>query len=447
MAREKRKIAQRVAGTASQPFPRGLICGLLAVYLALTGGYCALIPVGLAPDESAHLKYVQWLAEHRSFPVLHVGQEPAAARENAGYEAHQPPLYYLLAAPGYLAFRAWPDLAPHLPLLLNLLISLVVIGATYGFVRQFLPAQPRTAVAAAGILAFVPMHLALSASITNDILAEAFFALTLWLLARHLRRAEKGEPDRGPAWVGVCCGLGILTKSLCLLLLPVAWAGLLLASQRDKGLDARAAARKIAIVTLLAALLGGPWLMRNQVRYGDPLAGRAFMAAFTDRPTPRTMMENPSAPLSPLAYSLLVASWTYASFWGGGWHRLPPRSDYIFFPNWIYVLLGVIALASLGGFCRWLVRRRREAWQRQGLLVSALLTALVLAAFVRFNLQFFQAQGRYLFPALPVGAFIFATGFRSLFSTERDSPLALLPALGLALLSALALPLWILPDL
>jgi hypothetical protein len=441
--RQKEKLPRQPPA----PPPRCLVWVFLAVYLGLAGSYWALIPVGLAPDESAHLKYVQWLAEHRSFPVLETGAE--RARQDAGYEAHQPPLYYLLAAPGYLACRSRPELAPYVPRALNILLSLIVIAAVYRFVRELLPTQPWVGVGAAALLAFVPMHLALSASITNDILAEAFFALTLWLLARHLRREAAGQADRGPALIGLCCGLGLLTKSLCLLLLPLAWAGLALASHRGAVFCARAALRKLAVVTALALLLGGPWLLRNQVRYGDPLAASAFMQAFAGAPTPETIMENPKAPLDPFAYVLMVVYWTYASAWGVFLREAGPLGGgrYIFLPGWVYVALGVVALASLGGFVRWLLRARFEPWQRRTLLTAALLAILVLAAFVHFNLRFFQAQGRYLFPALPVAALCLVIGFRSLFSVDRDSPLALLPAAGLAIVSLLALPLWILPRL
>jgi len=72
-----------------------LLFGLLALILSVN------IPLGESPDEYAHFKYVQFLAEHGRPPVN------MAEREVVGYRSKWPPLYQFLAAP--LARWGWSD--------------------------------------------------------------------------------------------------------------------------------------------------------------------------------------------------------------------------------------------------------------------------------------------------------------------------------------------------
>ena len=98
-----------------------VLAAILLVYLLLGVAFAVLTPAWQAPDEPAHYNYVRYVAETGNFPVLHMGDYPHAYMEQikaAGfppgmpidtirYEFHQPPLYYVLAAPVYEAmFRA-----------------------------------------------------------------------------------------------------------------------------------------------------------------------------------------------------------------------------------------------------------------------------------------------------------------------------------------------------
>ena len=153
------------------------------------------------------------------------------------YEFHQPPLYYLLAAP------AWAAAAPASPAAaraaargVSILIGAVgvwliaalawAVGPPAGSSRDAL------ALAAAGFAALLPMRLATAASISNDTLAEALFTAGLLLMVRMVR---DGLSLRRAAGLGLVLGLGLLTKSSDLLLFPVALVTLLLATQTVEG--------------------------------------------------------------------------------------------------------------------------------------------------------------------------------------------------------------------
>src|SRR5438067_5583072 len=68
---------------------------LLAAYLALATAYNLATPVGVSPDELGHAEYIRYVVAHHRPPVV--------GPKGLVYEAHQPPLYYFLAAPVWAA--------------------------------------------------------------------------------------------------------------------------------------------------------------------------------------------------------------------------------------------------------------------------------------------------------------------------------------------------------
>jgi 4-amino-4-deoxy-L-arabinose transferase-like glycosyltransferase len=292
---------------------------------------------------------------------------------------------------------------------------------------------------AAGFVAFLPMQVALSGSVTNDIAAEALVAAGLWQIVVAMRA---GWSWRRIVTVGASCGLAVLMKSSGIVLLPVAWLALLLGGGESgrSSTPARTGAR-LAALTAAALLICGWWLARNWRLYGDPLATRAFVEAFAStRPTPESIMARYH--LSGISYAIWVIRWTFASFWGVFGNMR------IFMPTWgVYVPLLAVSLAAAGGLVREL--REARAWEagRRAIWPLALAVILVLAAFALFNVSFFQAQGRYLFQALPVMALALVAGWGRLFpAPARDVGYTVL-WLALMALSALALPVWVLPAM
>ena len=78
---------------------------LIGLYLLLAVGYNLAMPLGAAPDEAAHAEYVRIVAEEFRLPILDLSKQ-SNELDPKGYEAHQPPLYYALAAPAYKIARS-----------------------------------------------------------------------------------------------------------------------------------------------------------------------------------------------------------------------------------------------------------------------------------------------------------------------------------------------------
>ncbi|MBI4670765.1 MAG: hypothetical protein HY741_03730 [Chloroflexi bacterium] len=183
--------------------------------------YATRTPLWQAPDEPAHYNYVRELAETGAFPVLQQGDydpayleeikarkfPPELAIDSLRYEAHQPPLYYVLAAPVYLTARALQLDAALLLRYFNVALALVLSCIAYLiFARVFLTSA-LLRLAGVGIIATLPMHIAMSAAINNDTLAEIVVAV---MLLFSILRAQGKLDDRrfmlfgGLAYAVVC---------------------------------------------------------------------------------------------------------------------------------------------------------------------------------------------------------------------------------------------------
>jgi len=404
------------------------LAAICATYIILAGWYAAVIPFGQAPDESAHLPYVAYLFEKKSLPVF--------SATGGSYEFHQPPLYYALAVPAFALSGANQARSYLAVRWVTILMGLGVIIATYALVRETFPQRTSLALAAAAFSAFLPMHVALCASITNDILAEVIFACVMLLCVVGLRR---GWSVRTAALAGALTGLGLLAKSAAAPLLMIGWLALFLGHTKQGRPAWKPLILCLISFTAAALAVSGWWLARNQVLYGDVFAAGVFMEAFKGRPTPDFFFQRG---FSLAGYLLFwVGRYTFASSWG-----VFGNMD-VFMPWWIYVALGVLCVISAAGVVRFLLSwKRLDIWHRQALMLLGFSLLLELVVFLRFNMAFFQAQARYLFPVLPVWAMLICLGLGQ-WAGKRRTIVELAPGAVALIVAVAALPLWIEPRL
>jgi hypothetical protein len=456
---------------------------ILAVYLLAGVLFATLTPNWQAPDEPAHFNYMHFLSIQSGFPEL-VSRcynqaylerlkaqrfPPELPLDTLCYEFHQPPLYYLLATPLFIISGGS---------LLALRLFSVILGAgtvalAYFIAQTIFPGRMALAYGTMAFVAFVPMHVAVLASVNNDVLAELILAGLLLLLIRRLG-VERQASTHSNIMLGVLLGLGLITKTTVYIAVPLVVATLGLsaveAARKSRGAeDAHMPSKagrfrfflksvnwlllikQTGLVFGLALIIALPWYIRNAVVYGnfDLLGLQRHEAVVAGQLRTNEYIAEVGWPT--YLYNFVTVTWQ--SFWGQfGWMAVPMSRR-------VYLALTLLTLAALGGLIGfWILDFRFwtahitgvdlgfgkdisspnapgpthhiiSSRQFQTLLLMALTIGLIFLGYIWYNLEFVQFQGRYLFPALiPLGIF-FSAGLSIAFSPRQ----AWLVAGGLAL--------------
>lgn len=286
---------------------RLLVAAELLTALYLCAASAVETPVFGGGDEGYHLSYAVHLAEHGDLPV--VGRTPVhdavlaiqertypgapPAPETVGpfrgtsYEAFQPPLYYVLAAPLTTLAEDWRD---KTRIVRYFAVGLVVaaMGVLYVLCRLVRPAQPLP-LYAAGLLPFLtPAFRQQEVLVSNDVL---LVPLALVFACFAFRAAS-----RGSLWAllgaAAVAGLLLLTKLTAvwsLLVLGLVALTVLL-GQGSHGRRLLAAATVLVPGAVLA-----PWLLHNLRTYGALTANEVVLRlqAEVSPPTFPTWQEQP----------------------------------------------------------------------------------------------------------------------------------------------------------
>ena len=388
---------------------------ILLAYIGMTLAHLVSTPVinsGAliqAPDEAAHISYVAAVA-HGHLPLR-------GDTADHTYEWHQPPLYYaitsLLYSAGPLAMRS-----------MNMIIGFVGLLLILLTVRRLFPREPALAVLAMGFAAFLPMRQAICASVNNDVLIELFFTLTLLLIIEALRGGFSGQRA---LMLGITVGLALLTKATGFILLPIVLFGLMI-MLREGELPSMVWHNTIWLI-LPIVLFTTPWYIRNIRLYHEITPVKAFAQEFKATVRARDWIGRPvavdlltgalhSAPaMNRIGYIALVSSWTWRTFWAA-WTpvRLKDIGAPIFLQPSFYALNMLLSLTALIGLIRLHLHRKQlfTSMQRNVIYLCFLCFSLTAISFAVFTWTYFQAQGRYLYPAILPISLLFALGWRNI---------------------------------
>jgi 4-amino-4-deoxy-L-arabinose transferase-like glycosyltransferase len=396
--------------------PNILLVALLLIYVALATWYSLTIPLGEAPDEVDHYRVLRYLVVHRHLP---------SSEEE--HEAAQPPLYYLMGAaltfwiPDHVpftplanadfdpcdplapdnlllhpAYEAWPfrgwALAWHLARLVSVGLGAVAVWAIYRLGRELFPDRPEIGLGMAALTAFTPQFLFMTAVFNNDNAATAMSALVLWQVAVLLR--HNALPARRLALLGLLLGLGLLSKSNLIALLPIVALAILIVWWKHQPHRMKALLAAGLLTFGLAGLLSGWTYVRNWIVFGDPL-GLSFVLA--------------TNPLRQGSLTLDVLTWLFQglsrSFWLG-WIGIELDA-------WIYLIIHGLCLVGLLGWILWLVLRRRQiaAYVGWTFALLGLHVGLTLAWLIRWTaIVEGTDQGRLIYPLLPTVMLVLVAG-------------------------------------
>ncbi len=447
---------------------RTLLALILSIYLLLALGYGIVTPLFETPDEHLHYFTADFIAREGRLPTT----------RDAGLmaqEAAQPPLYYAL---GSLIVRAsggavdspqlWPNprsnpadpsgeslarpplnvnvfihdsaeawpwhgyaLSAHLLRALSALLGLGTLLCIYGAGRTVWPGNPERALLAVALVAFLPQFAFIHGAVSNDAAITLFSTAALWQLLRitnyELRitngdkSAIEGASLTSCVLLGLTIGLAMISKTAGLLLLV--WCVAVLAAWEWTGGGEhrlRRAFQAVVAVALPALTLGGWWLWRNWMLYGDPTATNQFVRLAGGLRT-YTLYQ---------VWLDMDRVWTslFARF---GWMNVRP-------PAWIWIVWSAIAIiAAAGGLWGLMTtHRKHRALTARALFHPALILSgwfiLVAAAWLQFMLRTPADQGRLFFPALISAALGAAYGL-----SRWPRPWTQLLAVGLALLTSI----------
>lgn len=439
----------------AEPLPivwRWIAISILVVYLALSAGHASFVPVLApsegslinAPDEAAHWGYVQVLAREGRLPRRQV---------DSTYEWHQPPLYYSIER---ILFPAGPHAGRWMTIVMGLLSTCMV----FMFVRRLFPSDPILAVFAMGVSALLPMRQAVYASVGNDALLELFCSAIFVALAPAFTH---GFTARRAAALGFILGAALLTKANAFLMVPITLFALYLLG-------------KIAEETRRAIMLGGvllflvavaatfPLFVRNVQLYGQPLPLSAFKEEFahTSKAEPNWIgrhvtvntwtgsLEPSDEVMTRAGYLSLLANWTYRTMIGAytPLGRTASQGVPVFPEPQFYLIHFLLFAAANIGLVRLHFRRKREFNKVQLAFIWMMFAfvGLVALAFAGFTWTYFQAQGRYLYPAMLPLAVLGALGVNSLIPKVRRGSVVLGILALMALVAAVFLFVYVQPT-
>jgi hypothetical protein len=422
---------------ASTPTPasgRKWLLAIICVYVALCTLYNLLTPIGEGPDEPDHIRYVEYLVRFGDFPPI------AGTTSSHPYtiEAKQPPVYYLLGASlmlalgregtriapelsenpafsrqdaNFLKFQHPPvpaDLTPwtHILRFLGALMGMGTILLTYATVRQVFPHERETplAIGAAGIVALLPQFTFLSSVVNNDHFATLVGAAISYCMVRIL---ALGATWRRALSLGALLGLALLSKNNNLVYIPVgllvlALPGLPLFRGRSgfrphawtSFLRARLPLLALALVTCV--VVGGWWMLRNLLVYGDLLARNAVNRMAAQAIPEQAVTANMSDPATLMNQFAGIMITHFAAF---GWVVITPPM------LWSMLYATLMLLATIGVIYD-LLRGNLTGTQKACLVLGMLVFELFYAGLI------YQVvwQGRLLFPALALTSLLLIRG-------------------------------------
>ncbi|TDJ09298.1 MAG: phospholipid carrier-dependent glycosyltransferase [Deltaproteobacteria bacterium] len=374
----------------------GVALGVVGVALRVNNAF--RYPTNWGFDAKFNWEYIERLLNSWALP----------APDATWATGHPPLFYYLGAALGRALGHPGMESTVLAIRLLSTGFGLASVALAVLLVRRVDPGNPRRALLAGGLLLFLPVHIYMSAMLSEEILASSLtsFAVIGAALAATRPGTVWGELARAFG-IGLAAGLALLTKlSGALVVIAVAGAYAVDGWRRREPLRALG---RIAATLGIAAFVGGWYYAYNRVEYGYfyPQDLSTHRVMFTMPPGERNIVDYLRVPLATwtdpqlLEPGLVRSVWgsTYVTVWFDG-HRffLPKESAAV---RRIGTAILLLALLPTTAFVIGLGRGLRRALRSVGTPDTPLLllTGLTLGGYILFtwrNPWFASVKGSYL---------------------------------------------------
>jgi hypothetical protein len=327
-------------------------------------------PGGRIRTELTHDQYWALSPEARAARETALRQMPAAAAWEIGgaglYEAQQAPLYYVLMAPVYNAFRHTSLAARLLAIrIATVIIASLLIPLVYANSKELFGSN-RIALLITCLAASLPGLLMDVSRAGNESLAVVLGAAMTLITLRMIRR---GARMRDWLILGLILGAGLLTKAYFLAFLMTAPALALLLALRNHRLRNhrwKQEAKGAAVALVIAILLGGAWYARME-RLTGSLSGEKNLAAIAD--------QGFAAKIEAAAHVnwvRIVYDQVYSQIWLGGWSFLRGRP-------WMYAVFELLAILCVIGLGRYALNHRaRRRFTRIDVALAMLAVTIIL---------------------------------------------------------------------
>ncbi len=313
---------------------------------------------------------------------------------DADWSTAHPPLFYYVGAAVARLLGDWDRDSKVIVLRLGISAAGLVIAAlAVSLVRKSDPENPRRALLAGGLILFLPVHLYMSAMLTEEIVAAMWISIVLAAAGSRLASARSELSTRLAVALGICAGAAFLTKLTGVLVIAaVAGAFAADAWRRD---SLRESIVPIALLVSIAGVLGGWYYARNLIEYGYlyPHGLETHKIMFTMPPGNADPLDYLRFPLSTftdpqvLNPGLLRSIWgsTYLTMWFDG-HRvfLPTDTARV---SHVGTLITTLALLPMCAYAVGLVRgiRRALRGERGPDLLLLSMVAISLVGYVAFT--------------------------------------------------------------
>jgi tetratricopeptide (TPR) repeat protein len=428
--------------SAARRLEKTLLLVVAGFWVLLFWNNARLLPFHAGFDSKEHLKYINYIQEHRALPS-----------PNEGWEMYQPPLYYLIAAASLSACKlSINDSTSVLVLrLFGEFLGIAQFVLVFLSLRLLFPA--RTAFIGLLLAAFLPMHLYLAHYVTNEMLAAALATATLYLCLRLLK---SDTPHMSQfAWLGLALGAAMLAKATGLLLLPVvvvAIVGKLAHGRTSLIISLRNLGLLLAICFAVCA-----WhYARIWLKFGTPLLGNwEVISGFTwwQDPGYHTAVDYirfGRSLMHPLFSGFAgFADGIYSTLWGDGlcggassltlaWNQQPMVAGYL----WALIPTAVVLTGTVVAIAQFIRKPSSELFVLLGFSAVLVLGMIFMTLKVP---SYAQAKAFYGLSALMPLCFFSALGWETLTQKSRSLQFIVgLPILIWAMNSFAAY--WIVPS-